>query len=139
VPTKICSKCKRELPLDAYYFCRNKRRKDGWDNYCKECSGSHFGDRNIKWTTEEIEILTKSYGNVSNKELSEVYLQKRSITEISNKARKLGLLKNKEYMDRVKHDVALKNLKTIQIKTGENNPRWSKKIDVCCDNCNSII
>ena len=33
---KICTKCKRELPLEMFY--PNKRAKDGHDWYCQECS-----------------------------------------------------------------------------------------------------
>ena len=34
--TKICSKCKRELPLSNFY--KSKNSKDGYQNQCKECS-----------------------------------------------------------------------------------------------------
>lgn len=34
--TKVCSKCKMELPIEM--FCKNKTRPDGLQDYCKECS-----------------------------------------------------------------------------------------------------
>jgi len=34
--TKICSCCKKELPLSE--FNKNKSRKDGLNNICRECS-----------------------------------------------------------------------------------------------------
>ena len=38
--TKVCSKCKRRLPTDMFY--KDKTRKDGLRNKCKDC------DREIK-------------------------------------------------------------------------------------------
>lgn len=37
-PTKICSKCKRELPATIEYFSKNKAGKYGLKSYCKQCS-----------------------------------------------------------------------------------------------------
>lgn len=33
-PVYVCSHCKHELPVDAFYF---NRKKQCYDNYCKEC------------------------------------------------------------------------------------------------------
>jgi len=35
--TKVCLKCKKEKPLSAEFFHRNKARKSGFQDYCKEC------------------------------------------------------------------------------------------------------
>lgn len=40
--TKICSKCKRELPLDSDHFNRKCDTKDGYTARCKECLGRKF-------------------------------------------------------------------------------------------------
>lgn len=40
--TKICTKCKRELPLDIDHFNHKCDTKDGWTSRCKECSGRKF-------------------------------------------------------------------------------------------------
>ena len=40
--TKICSKCKRELPLDIDHFNHKCDTKDGWTARCKECLGKKF-------------------------------------------------------------------------------------------------
>ena len=37
IKTKVCSKCGKELPMTEKYFNRNKRSKDGFSYYCKEC------------------------------------------------------------------------------------------------------
>lgn len=34
--TKVCSKCKRELPIEMFY--KDKRGADGLRGYCKECT-----------------------------------------------------------------------------------------------------
>lgn len=52
--TKICSRCKRELPISE--FCKDKTRKDGVYCYCKKCgtnrmcvyAKSEKGKRRIK-------------------------------------------------------------------------------------------
>lgn len=38
--TKICTKCKRELPYNM--FCKCKTHKDGYDYYCKECKKEQY-------------------------------------------------------------------------------------------------
>ena len=40
--TKICSKCKRELPLDSDHFNHKCDTKDGFTSRCKECLGRRF-------------------------------------------------------------------------------------------------
>ena len=37
--TKICSKCKRELPISE--FGKNKTTKDGLNSWCKLCSSNY--------------------------------------------------------------------------------------------------
>lgn len=34
--TKVCSKCKRELPIEM--FNKNRTRSDGVSDQCRECS-----------------------------------------------------------------------------------------------------
>lgn len=38
--SKICSKCKRELPYNM--FCKCKTYKDGYDHWCKECKREQY-------------------------------------------------------------------------------------------------
>lgn len=38
--SKICSKCKRELPYNM--FCKCKTYKDGYDYWCKECKREQY-------------------------------------------------------------------------------------------------
>ena len=34
---KICTKCKKELPLNSKYFIKDKRVKSGLGSSCKKC------------------------------------------------------------------------------------------------------
>ena len=38
--TKICSKCKQKLTLD--HFCKNKKKKDGLQTFCKQCNKAYL-------------------------------------------------------------------------------------------------
>lgn len=42
--TKICTECKRELPLDSDHFDHKCTTKDGFTARCKECVGRKFTD-----------------------------------------------------------------------------------------------
>lgn len=43
--TKVCSKCKKKLPLTADYFFRNKCRKSGFSCACKKCKSIYVKAR----------------------------------------------------------------------------------------------
>lgn len=47
--TKVCSKCKQELPLTTEYFHKRKLDKDGFRSICKTCRGT----KNIAISTKE--------------------------------------------------------------------------------------
>lgn len=44
--TKVCSKCKRELPTSEFY--KNSNAKDGFCGYCKECSREQVRKHKMK-------------------------------------------------------------------------------------------
>ena len=41
--TKVCKKCGRELPIEA--FNKKAKSKDGLQDYCKECQGAYMRER----------------------------------------------------------------------------------------------
>jgi len=41
--TKVCCRCKKELPLTVDYFHRTKYSKNGFKSICKKCDGGHYG------------------------------------------------------------------------------------------------
>lgn len=45
-PTKVCTRCGRELPLSAFF--RRTRARDGLTPHCKECTTEEIRARNIK-------------------------------------------------------------------------------------------
>lgn len=39
---KLCTRCNRELPATTEFFSREKSRRDGLYNYCKECCSAYL-------------------------------------------------------------------------------------------------
>lgn len=95
---KICSKCKRELPLTSYFFHKGGG-KTGFKSDCKECRGYSFGEtrksrvvnRNLSWSNSDIQYMEKHYANTDNKVLSNIL--NKSEKAIVTKARYLHLYK----------------------------------------------
>lgn len=52
--TKVCAKCKRELPVTEFH--RNKATKDGLQSHCKECA-KHY-DANKKQQKKLLPVYT---------------------------------------------------------------------------------
>lgn len=50
--TKVCSECKRELPIEMFY--KNKSKSDGFQSYCKQCCSDY--DRGNKRSTFQGEL-----------------------------------------------------------------------------------
>ena len=49
--TKICQNCKRKLPATNEYFYKDKRKKDGLNQWCKKCGGERakeYRQKNIE-------------------------------------------------------------------------------------------
>lgn len=102
---KICSKCGIEKELNKNNFEQRKDSKDGFRGVCRDCRNdrrrSLYVETGAKWTDEEINILKGLYVNTSNKEISEIYMPNRSISQITDYATKvLGL--HKEEVGRIK-------------------------------------
>lgn len=66
--TKVCSKCRKELPLDS--FRKNKSQSDGFNCYCIECNfiynNNYFKNnsqkilnRSINWRNSNLERCRK--------------------------------------------------------------------------------
>ena len=60
--TKVCNKCKRELPISEFY--KDKSRKDGLCNRCKNCS-IESGKKYLK-STKGKEALKRYDDKTSN-------------------------------------------------------------------------
>lgn len=97
--TKVCCRCKKELPLDM--FCKNSSTSDGLSCYCKKCSYErnkmyYSGDRGRKSRRAYDNKRNNTFGRVGRKrghsgilkrdyELSEQQLQRRK-----NNRKRLG-------------------------------------------------
>ncbi len=62
--TKVCSKCRKELPLNM--FCKNKNKSDGLNIYCKEC----FSIRQRKQYRKDIEKSREKSRNRDDKRVN---------------------------------------------------------------------
>lgn len=51
--TKICIKCKKELPATNEYFSKNKAAKDGFEYQCKDCRRKRQADYRAKKAKSE--------------------------------------------------------------------------------------
>lgn len=58
--TKICSRCRKELPISCFY--KNKSESDGLSNYCKECGRI----ATKQWYRKDIERSRKRSKNWSD-------------------------------------------------------------------------
>jgi hypothetical protein len=66
--TKVCSKCKRELPIEM--FSKSKNNIDGLYYYCKDCTKKNYYDNRDK-----IRVCKRSY-----------YKANREVKQTRNKA-----------------------------------------------------
>ncbi len=62
---KICPKCKKEYPLDSKYFYRDKKNKDGFSNWCKECHNKS-NKQSYKKRSVRIQAAAKNDSSVLN-------------------------------------------------------------------------
>lgn len=56
--TKVCSKCKRELPISE--FNKNKNSKDGLYSYCRQCASERTSEY-YKNNKEHIKTVVREY------------------------------------------------------------------------------
>lgn len=104
ITMRICKKCGESFPLTDEYFFYREKCKDGFSPKCLRCMGGKFGKRRINnnWSEKDINILKLNYENMSNKELIEKYFPNRTISQITDVARrKLNIHKSKNSMIRL--------------------------------------
>jgi hypothetical protein len=139
--TKVCKGCKRELPLTAEYYNRQKTGKDGFRARCKECR-KHEEDketrleRNKKWHSEnkerDSENRKKYYQEVqkdTNTEKCREYCQRNrdNVFETARAYRE----RNKEHLKQwqQKYDEEHREERNaLQRKWRINNPERTKEI-----------
>ena len=57
--TKVCKKCGRELPIEEFY--KDKRKKDGYSCWCKECFKQQQKQYYQEHKEEKAEYFKKRY------------------------------------------------------------------------------
>lgn len=79
--TKVCSKCKRELPADLTHYRRHSQTKDGLRNPCKECMGYEFSITKVKGKLTNRTGYKKCKGCLKEFPANEEYFRKESRNE----------------------------------------------------------
>lgn len=72
--TKLCSKCRKELPMTTEYFFRKKASKDGLNYLCKKCC--HEYDRKYCEKHKEVVSEYQRLYRETHKEVSAQYRKK---------------------------------------------------------------
>lgn len=122
--TKICSKCKRELPID--HFQKDKSKSDGLNTQCKDCVAEYRKSPRGKEVASE--ARRKYYQTEKGKECQRRVDRKRSQNEeFKIKAK----IRAKRYYEKIKSES--KRIERV-IKINEDG------IEVLnCSNCNQIL
>lgn len=94
--TKVCSKCKRELPIEM--FCKDKSKSDVLNIYCKQClkEYSHiYANKKINTFNGEYKVRRGRSSLVKRDyELTEEQLRKREKSRLRSKLRNICKSKN---------------------------------------------
>lgn len=124
---KLCSACKKVLPLEEFYFLKCKGKHN---HCCKECArerarkqcqkepskarkgvfrykdgrmyvfkGYKNGARTLYWSENMLSILKRYFPNTPNAEVAEMIGV--SVTTLERKAQELGIAKSKTYLSEI--------------------------------------
>ena len=109
---RFCKKCDRELPLNTKYFPKINGEKD-FRHVCRECSKHYKGflekeNNKIYWSNEDNEKFMELYPLYTNEELINKFYPNLNNKQITDKAYKLKIYKNKDTLKRSKNQQGLK-------------------------------
>lgn len=90
------------------------------------------------WSKEDFEIITLYYPTTPTEELQKSHFKDRTIQQIISFANRNGVFKDKEHQQLIKAKVARENIKHVKL-SGENHPKWVKRVKVNCSYCGSSI
>ncbi len=94
---KKCSKCKQVYPADAKFFHKHRNRKDGLDNWCKECKKEYDQTRH---KLRMFNISLKQYMNMLNEQNNRCLICGRNFNDIYRNTKKNHIY----YTPRIDHD-----------------------------------
>lgn len=111
IMTKVCNKCKRELPLDLDNFNIRKDSEDGFRNTCKKCR-SEYNKQYRKENESKIKEYQKIYRDEHVEEISKYNRQYQSMYYKNNKEsiNKRHVEYNRKYL-KTKHGRELDRIK----------------------------
>lgn len=135
IKTKVCSCCKKELPLSFFY--RNKRITDGFSVYCKECESEkrrkrnqrsdiienrRKRDRKYRQTEKSKQYRSLYHKSESYKKISKTYREseKGKQTQRICNSRPERIRKDREYRKSEKCKEVWRKSATKRIKEGKN-------------------
>lgn len=141
---KVCSRCKRSLPKTNEFFTREKKSKDGFCCYCKECKHQKYqekitklkeqgtyleyrkkeNERNKTWRQKNVEYVTDYHRkyHLAHKQLRNDNCKKRYYEN-----REKNLARQKKYYQ----DHAEESVRYYRIKR-RNDPVYRLKSRVRC-------
>jgi 5-methylcytosine-specific restriction endonuclease McrA len=124
--TKICTKCKRELPMTSEFFYRQKTAKCGFRSHCKRCvdiKSSEYYDEN----NEEIKTKRKEFRK-NNKDRIKARSKELYNTEKNKNKRALYYQDNKEHILNRTKKWRSENKDRLKELTKDNYNRYKDKI-----------
>lgn len=114
---KHCPKCDRDLPLNM--FGKNKSKKDGLQNYCKECRHKEYVDTKEKYDEYRKEYRKKDKDKKAEYQKKYRQENKEKILETKRKYRK----KNRKIIAEKKRKYHQKRTKTDELYNFKNRIR----------------
>jgi len=134
VITKVCSKCKSNLPFDN--FAKNPKKKNGMDGYCKKCNNERYKQNKNK---KKIELSEKKCTKCDTiKDISEFYGRVGSIDGKTSECKDccMGVYRNRaenrEYTEAPDNKECLQCKKVLEIYNfGNKNDSPDGKMSYC--------
>jgi hypothetical protein len=134
VNTKVCSKCKSNLPFDN--FAKNPKKGDGMDGYCKKCNNERYKQNKNK---KKIELSEKKCTKCDTiKDISEFYGRVGSIDGKTSECKDCCMdvyrnrAENREYTEAPDIKECLRCKKVLEIYNfGNKNDSPDGKMSYC--------
>lgn len=137
--TKICYKCRRELPISE--FCKDRSKKDGFSPECRECAAKRsksYRERNKEKLKEKYQ---KYYAENRDKILERNRKWARENPEKEKAGRKKRYEKNKEHISRrtkeyyLEHRDYYRSLNRLNFQNARIRALHHLNPDMICENC----